>query len=63
MATVQPIMRARVSITGTNLEKELQAARAAPSGPREKLFKRIDETAAVAAGGKKGKMHVEFQIY
>ena len=24
MATVQPIMRARVSITGTNLEKELQ---------------------------------------
>ena len=54
MATVQPIMRARVAITGTNLEKELKAARAAPAGPREKLFKRIDETAAVAAGGKKG---------
>jgi len=51
---IQSIVRARVDITGTKLEKALQAARREGPGMREKIFKRIDEGAAAAVGGTKG---------
>ena len=48
-----PIIRARVEITGTRLEKVLQKARAAGDRERSDIFARIDQEAAAAVGGKK----------
>ena len=53
MAVPLPIIRARVEITGTKLEKVLQRTRIAGDKERSLLFAGIDQEAAAAVGGKK----------